>query len=73
MKISTSKSEQFTPVTVELLCETQLELNALYAIGNTSRTTRDIILVGGCNKSTNIHSLNAICDALYTTLRPFKG
>ncbi len=69
MKISTSKVQQFTPVTVHLVCETQEELNALYAIGNASITTRTAILAGGCRHHTDKLSLNTVCEALYKVLK----
>lgn len=71
MQIKVSKDSAFNPVKVELLLESQAEVNALFAVGNTSRKTRAIIQL---NSSTVMHKceLDTVLDSLWKSLRDYK-
>jgi hypothetical protein len=70
MKLKATKFTEFIPVKLEIICETQAEVNALYLLGNTSGNTRNSLIQHSSVKVSR-PALDSVTNPLYEALVPY--
>lgn len=70
MQVTAMKTKGFKPIRIEILCESQAEVDALYLLGNTSVNTRSYILQ--CSNTVVCRAtFDDVAAKLYSTMKHY--